>query len=133
MLFEQALRHGLIELHGIEALREAVGCGGGAGGLRGDLRTVCVERGNQRVHFVDVRLQLLRGAGVGFLHHVAEHNVAREIVRRIAGTAAGISSLLPPAVLCGHQAVMAGEAIQFGVLGPDAALRFARDPLQLLA
>jgi hypothetical protein len=100
-------------------------------GLGRDLGAIGGQRGDLRVGTLDAGLKLLGAGFIDFVNDVAQDYVARKIVWRIAGAAVGITALLAPAVFRGDQAVMAGKAIELGVFGPDAVLRFSRDAQQI--
>ena len=68
------------------------------------------------------------------LQHAAGREVARHLQLRQARPRAVLVALrLPPAVFGARQAVMAGEAIELGVLRPDRTLDAARDSRSRLA
>src|SRR6202023_2715972 len=93
----------------------------GAVRRRYDCTAICAHRCNHGRHASYFCAELLIQGCIHLLGQMTKHDVASEVVWRLAGTVADIALPLPPTER-GGQRVMAGHTIHLAELGPGAVL-----------
>ena len=123
---------------GVVARRRASAsrCRSQAGGTVGDARAIALQFRHFSGDLPHVGLQFVGCGRIGHARDVPGNREARVVPRDVAGTPIGVPEILAPAVFRACQAVMAGKAIELGVLRPGGARRAPRasaDALQAFA
>ena len=106
---------------------------GGAVGGSGDLFTVTAELSHQTAERCHLGFELAGGGRVGLRGGVTEYHESCGVPCGDTWRASGITDILTPAVFRGGQAVVAGEAIEFGVFRPGGTAGAAGEALQAVA
>src|SRR5712692_5578606 len=81
----------------------------------------------------ELPIEFLCHPRVHLFREIAEHDIAGRIPRRVARPASWIAALLPPTLFRGPHRMMAGEALQLGILRPGFSFRAPREPLECCA
>src|SRR5258708_27472154 len=87
----------------------------------------------QSAECLHLRFELAWGGGVGFSGGITEHYVSRRIPGGNSRHAAIIADLLTPTIFGGSEAVVTGEAVEFGIFRPSGTAGAASKTLQTVA